>query len=201
MLTCESFKQIKSLSPSNWLTLLKTDLVSEGCQIGLFCGFSLPTLLPHSTPGLSKCIKRYHPVLVFDVLPNVNPSKSHGHDGIQPSFLRIIFSPLHPSVNVRDVWRRATVALLFNKGSPAKASNHIPLIHTSIQCKVFKQVVKDNFSGHNKDGLWLENKQEPYSPQQFNRWLISPSILRWFIARAIFTHYASSLSATRKCHP
>ena len=104
-------------------------------------------------------------------LENLNVSKSCGPDGVHPRILKelckelsfplkILFDLTMTCGKIPSSWKTAEVKPIFKKGDKTKPGNYCPVSLTSIVCKIFEGLVRDQLNNH-----LLENKL--LSPHQF----------------------------------
>ncbi|XP_071952732.1 uncharacterized protein [Antedon mediterranea] len=113
---------------------------------------------------------------VEDVQKKLNqqqPNKAPGPDGVHPMVLNQCASSLaHPLTIIFKLsletgklpkdWKTANVTPIFKKGSKKKAENYRPISLTSIPCKVFESIIKDNVLGFVKGSRMLSRCQHGF---------------------------------------
>ena len=96
-----------------------------------------------------------------------------GPDGIGPAFLQDYHKALVPALQVlfRKVldegvapvgWRQANVTPIFKKGSKSDPGNYRPVSLTSVTCKVFESILRDNIVNHLESNKLLNASQHGF---------------------------------------
>jgi len=97
--------------------------------------------------------------VVLDRLNKINVNKSQGPDEIHGKLLyelrsqlaeplTVLFNLSLSTGNIPQDWRDADVVPLFKKGSRSKCENYRPVSLTSIVCKLFESIIKDEITSH-----------------------------------------------------
>ena len=97
--------------------------------------------------------------MICKKLENLDISKSCGPDNIHPRLLKelsgqlcvplkILFEKSMKEGKLPSCWKRAEVKPLFKKGDKSSPGNYRPVSLTSIVCKVFESLVRDQLNKH-----------------------------------------------------
>ena len=92
-------------------------------------------------------------------LADLNPTKSCGPDGIHPRVLKelsnelamplkMLFDRTMYEGKIPESWKTAEVKPLFKKGAKMKPGNYRPVSLTSIVCKIFESLIRDEVTAH-----------------------------------------------------
>ena len=65
---------------------------------------------------------------------------------------------------VPEDWREATVTPIFKKGTKGEAGNYRPVSLTSIPCKIFESILKDNIMTHLQENRLIKDSQHGFMP-------------------------------------
>ena len=78
--------------------------------------------------------------------------------------LQIIYQKTLLSGEVPRVWKHATVTPIFKKGTKGDPANYRPVSLTSIPCKLFESILKDNIMQHLLDNNLIKDSQHGFMP-------------------------------------
>ena len=78
--------------------------------------------------------------------------------------LKIIFQQSFNTGIVPQDWRHATVTPIFKKGTKGDPANYRPVSLTSIPCKIFESILKDNIMNHLLDNNLIKDSQHGFMP-------------------------------------
>jgi Reverse transcriptase (RNA-dependent DNA polymerase)/Endonuclease-reverse transcriptase len=84
-------------------------------------------------------------------------------DQVAPALLKIYRKTLDTGEVPAD-WRRANVTPIYKKGSKAEPGNYRPVSLTSISCKVFETILRDDLVEHLVSNGQLESSQHGFVP-------------------------------------
>ena len=98
-----------------------------------------------------------------------------GPDGITVSLLQavkeellapllIIYEKTLSSGIVPKNWKEATVTPIFKKGTKGEAGNYRPVSLTSIPCKIFESIMKDDIMSHLQENKLIKDSQHGFMP-------------------------------------
>jgi len=96
---------------------------------------------------------------VLKLMKDLKPHKATGPEKIPPRLLKELAVELAPVFTilfnaslkqgvVPSDWRSAHVAPIFKKGDPLVPSNYMPVLLTSIPCKLLEHIVHSNIINH-----------------------------------------------------
>ena len=111
--------------------------------------------------------------VVFDLIRNIDISKSSGLDKISSRCLRDALLALLPqiihifkeSLNsglFPDKWKIATVVPIFKNGNKSDVSNYRPISLLPIPGKIFEDIIHKHISYHLEDNSYLSSKQNGF---------------------------------------
>lgn len=103
-------------------------------------------------------------------LAGLNISKSCGPDGVHPRLLKelsnelacplkMLFDRTMQEGKIPEAWKIAEVKPLFKKGEKMKPGNYRPVSLTSIVCKIFEGLIRDDLNAHFTDNKLLSVHQ------------------------------------------
>ena len=104
-------------------------------------------------------------------LKELNPSKTPGPDNLHPRLLKelaselkeplcLIFKKSLTNGVIPDIWKKARISAIYkNKGSRKVAGNYRPVSLTSIVCKTFEKIIRENIIEHFKRNQLFTKKQ------------------------------------------
>ena len=107
---------------------------------------------------------------MFKVLHSLNPSKSPGPDQIHPKILKelanelsypltLLFNKSMSEGKILTHWKEAEVRPIYKKGDKKNPGNYRPVSLTSILCKVFETLVRDELYDHLINNSLLSDDQ------------------------------------------
>ena len=93
--------------------------------------------------------------LVQQYIERLKPNKSEGPDGIHARILKeckkeisiplsIIFAKSIHETDLPDDWKNANIVPIFKKGDKSCVENHRPVSLTSLVCKIFESIMRDD---------------------------------------------------------
>jgi len=95
------------------------------------------------SPGVDKL----HPRILFELR----------HEIVYP--LTIIFNKSYESRRLPLDWRSANISAIYKKGSKNDVSNYRPISLTSVSCKIFESILRDNIIKHFQVNKLFTSKQ------------------------------------------
>ena len=112
----------------------------------------IPRLTPKAIPEQSKL--KITVEMVKGLLSVLKVQKSPGPDGIHPRFMQelatelckplaMIFEKSIETAKLPKQWKVARVSAIFKKGNKKLASNYRPVSITSIVCRTFEKIIRD----------------------------------------------------------
>ena len=107
---------------------------------------------------------------VRKLLKKLKISKSPGPDGIHPRILKealdelvepitILFKCSFEQGELPEDWRIAFITAIYKKGDKSDPGNYRPVSLTSIVCKLFESLIREEMIGHMKRHMLFSNKQ------------------------------------------
>ena len=110
------------------------------------------------------------------VASNIDPSKAHGPDNLPACFLREVSCEIAPTLalifqasldqgTLPEVWKQATVAPIFKKGSRTDPCNFRPISLTCICTKILEHIYS-NVSKHLQSHAVLCDAQHGFRPNR-----------------------------------
>jgi len=113
------------------------------------------------------------PQNVEKALLNLNTSKSPGDDMLHPLVLKearsvlstvlsSLFNKSFTEGKLPAKWKHAVVVPLFKKGKKQKAENYRPVSLTSIVCKVFERIIRDELVNHMESNELFTKQQHGF---------------------------------------
>ena len=125
------------------------------------------------------------------LLKNLNPDKSPGTDEIHPRLLKecaaslakplkILFDKTMSTCQLPDEWKTAEIRPIYKKkGSKQDPSNYRPISLTSVVCKVFEKVVKDQLCSHLINNNLLSSHQFGFVPGRNTKTQLLVTVKEW----------------------
>ena len=128
--------------------------------------------------------------VVYNVLSNLDISRSRGEDQLPPVFLRKLATELTPSVfsvfrNIHNLdtfpekWKLGIVRPIFKKGKKSEISNYRPVILLNIVSKCFEKIAFSQIADH-----FIEY----VNSVQFGFCLVNLPFFNYYIAWTTFMH-------------
>ena len=114
---------------------------------------------------------------IYEQLKSLKSCKSAGPDGLHPKFLRetaselikplcLIFQKsLNESLLPVD-WKLGNVIPIFKKGDCHSPENYQPISLTSVICKVFESIIRENIISHITSYSLFANEQHDFQPRR-----------------------------------
>ena len=110
---------------------------------------------------------------IIDKISNLKTNSAPGPDGIGPRILqetskiiayplKLIFESSLKESKCPNEWKIATVVPIYKKGPKGKPENYRPVSLTSIVCKVFESLIKDDMTSHLERNLLISNSQHGF---------------------------------------
>ena len=111
---------------------------------------------------------------VLEYLSKLKDGKSPGPDDIYPRLLKAapeqisyalvqIFQKSIDSGEIPDDWKQANVVPIFKKGSKGDVNNYRPVSLTSIVCKLFESILRDQLQIFMEENSLINNSQHGFS--------------------------------------
>ena len=112
---------------------------------------------------------------IRDKIKGLKPNSAPGPDSITVSLLQavreellapllIIYEKTLSSGIVPKDWKEAIVTPIFKKGTKGKAENYRPVSLTSIPCKIFESIMKDDIMSHLQENKLIKDSQHGFMP-------------------------------------
>ena len=112
---------------------------------------------------------------IRDKIKGLKPNSAPGPDSITVSLLQavreellapllIIYEKTLSSGIVPKDWKEATVTPIFKKGTKGEAGNYRPVSLTSIPCKIFESIMKDDIMSHLQENKLIKDSQHGFMP-------------------------------------
>ena len=110
---------------------------------------------------------------IREKIANLKTTSAPGPDKIGPRILqetskiisyplKLIFESSLREQKCPKEWKIATVVPIYKKGPKGKPENYRPVSLTSIVCKVFESIIKDNMDSHLEKNLLIKNSQHGF---------------------------------------
>ena len=110
---------------------------------------------------------------VHKAICKLRSDKSMGPDGLAPKLLLeakdqisyplcLLFKKSLQETVIPDDWKVATVTPIFKKGNRTKAENYRPVSLTSIVCKLFESIIRDNLVHYLESNALIINSQHGF---------------------------------------
>ena len=110
---------------------------------------------------------------VSTAITKLRPDKAMGPDGLAPKLLLetkdqityplyLLFKKSLQETIIPEDWKLATVTPVFKKGNRNKAENYRPVSLTSVVCKLFESIVRDNLVHHLETNTLIKDSQHGF---------------------------------------
>lgn len=114
---------------------------------------------------------------VLKKLKDLNPNKSSGPDELHPRVLKELSDSIAKPLTlimrrsldegrVPQIWKDAHVTPIFKKGKKSKSNNYRPVSLTSVVCKIFESILRDNIMDHIEVNNILSKFQHGFVPRR-----------------------------------
>ena len=127
------------------------------------------TLPPSTSPPIDQDII-INEEITYDLLSQLNRTKSPGPDGLHPRVLfetkeaiakplSIIYQHSLAQGELPSIWKVANITAIHKKGDKRIAGNYRPVSLTSIPCKIMEKIIRKKIMDHLITNRILSNKQ------------------------------------------
>ena len=135
--------------------------------------------MPHPGSAIEHPLSSIHITsdIVFNKLSTLKSNKSPGPDGLHPLVLKeaaaqlcipfsMLFRRSFDEGHLPDDWKTANIVPVFKKGVSSGPGNYRPISLTSIVCKVFESIVREDIIKHLTSNNLLSNSQHGFLPKR-----------------------------------
>jgi hypothetical protein len=152
----------------------------------------------------------FDPADVYSVLINLDGKSAPGPDGF-PSILLVkiaaflafplslVFSSIFESGAIPDSWKIANVRPIFKKGNSSSPSNYRPISLTSVFCKVYEAVIKNELIAYLNETSQISEHQHGFLKKHSTTTNLLEAINEWtkaidnsFVVKVVYTDFAKA---------
>ena len=114
--------------------------------------------------------------------------------------LSLVFSSIFASGAIPDSWKIANVRPIFKKGNSSSPSNYRPISLTSVFCKAFESVVKNQLIDYLNETSQITQHQHGFLKQHSTTTNLLEAINEWtkaldnsFVVKVVYTDFCESI--------